>query len=244
MLTRRLVITLTLNEGSLYRTKVFRPDRLYTMSQIDMDMADEIVLLDITRAGGDRSKSWERAEAFASSLFLPLAMGGGITSVDMALELMRERGADKVIVNTAAFRNPEFITQLASKVGSQSVVVSIDSKDDEVYINQGQEPTGANVVAWAEAAQKMGAGELYIMDIDRDGSLQGYNLDLLKSITRRVTIPVVISGGCGSWKNMHDGFEAGADACSTSNIFHFTTKSLCAAKDYLTERGHNIRVSM
>jgi cyclase len=208
-----------------------------------MDMADEIVLLDISRSGDNSSATWERAQEFTKELFLPMTMGGGITSIDMGMWLMRECGADKLSINTHAFRHPEFITELASKVGSQSVVVSIDSKDDEVYINQGQEPTGTNVVAWAEAAQAMGAGELYLMDIDRDGSLQGYNLDLLKMVTSRVSIPVVISGGCGSYLHMDEGFNAGADACSTSCIFHFSKTGMNAMKEKLTERGHRIRVT-
>jgi cyclase len=241
VLTRRLVITLTLNEGSLYRTKLFRPDRLYTMNFVDMEMADEMVILDVTRPGGDSVRSWARAKEFQDSLFLPLSMGGGVCDMDRALWLMRECGADKIVVNTEAFRRPEFITQLAEKFGSQSIVVSIDSRDGFVYTEQGRMYTGRETVDWAVEAQQRGAGELYLMDIDRDGSLQGYNLDLLRAVSSRVTIPVIISGGCGAWSHMHDGFNAGADACSTSCIFHFTKTGMGAFKEKLTERGHRIR---
>lgn len=243
MLTRRLIVTLTLNEGSLFRTKRFTPDRLYTMSFVDMEMADEMVVLDITRPGGDSARTWRRAEEFGDNLFLPLAMGGGVRTVDDALRLMRECGADKIVVNTQAYRDPGFIARLADKIGSQSVVVSIDAKDGIVHIDQGRESTGAMAQDWARKAEAMGAGEIYLMDMDRDGSLQGYNLDLLKAVSSAVRIPVVISGGCGNFQHMHEAFEAGADACSTSVIHHFSRTGMNAMKEKLSAKGHNVRVS-
>ena len=243
MLTRRVIITLTLNEGSLFRTKRFTPDRLYTMNFVDMEMADEMVILDITRQPFNSSASWRRAREFSASLFLPLAMGGGVCSVHRALWLMRDIGADKIIVNTHAFRHPEFLTALSDKIGAQSVVLSVDVKNETVWIDQGREDTGKDAIEWVQEAERRGIGEVYLMDINRDGSLQGYNLPLLRAIAAAVKVPVVISGGCGAWEHMHQGFNAGADACSTSNIFHFTTTSLVAAKDYLAERGHNMRMS-
>lgn len=243
MLARRVIVTLTLNGGSLYRTKQFRPDRLYTMNFVDMELADEVVLLDVTRGDGDGSGSFSgRVREFAENLFLPLAVGGWVRSVDTAVGLIRDFGADKVVVNTEAFHRPGFITELAEKLGSQSVVLSIDSKEGEVYVEQGTRSTGVSVADWAEAGVKRGAGEIYLMDVDRDGSLRGYNLDLLRSVTERVGVPVVISGGCGGWHHMDEGFNAGADACSTSVIHHFTRTSLNAAKTYLAEKGHEVRI--
>lgn len=238
-LTRRVIVTLTLNGGSLYRTKLFRPDRLYTMNFVDMELADEIVLLDVTRGGpGDIGG---RVSDFAENLFLPLAVGGHIRSVDTAFGLIRNFGADKVVVNTNAVDDPEFLTELSEKLGSQSVVLSIDSKDGEVYVEQGTRPTGMAVADWAEEGVRRGAGEIYLMDIDRDGSLRGYNLGLLRSVTERVGVPVVISGGCGGWHHMAEAFDRGADAAATSVIHHFTKTSLNAAKSYLAEKGHNVR---
>ena len=240
-LTRRIIVTLTLNEGSLFRTKLFRCDRLYTMSQISLEAADEMVVLNITRPGGEDDATWDRAKDFQHHLFLPLAMGGGIRSLEMALWLMRDVGADKVIINSEAFRNPAFITNLAEKFGSQSVVVSIDAKDGIVHIDQGRENTGAMAADWAKEAERRGAGEIYLMDMDRDGSLQGYNLDLLKAVSGAVGVPVIISGGCGAWSHMDEAFNAGADACSTSCIFHFSETGMRAFKEKLAERGHRIR---
>lgn len=240
MLTKRVIVTLTLNEGSLYRTKNFNPDRLYTMNFVDMELADEIVILDITR--DNPVPDWTRARDFADRLFLPLAIGGGIRRISDSYHLMREVGADKVVVNSEAFRRPTFISELAEKFGSQSVVVSIDVKDGIVHTDQGRTRTDHTAMEWAREAEEYGAGEIYLMDMVRDGSLQGYNLDLLKDVASSVSIPVIISGGCGTWKHMAEGFEAGADACSTSVIHHFTKTSLKAAKDYLSSNGHRVRI--
>jgi cyclase len=243
MLTKRVIITLTLNEGSLYRTKNFNPDRLYTMNFVDMELADELVILDITRdPTPDFRDRWNRAGSFSDNLFLPLAVGGAVKSVGDAHFLMREVGADKVVINSHAFRRPEFITELAEKFGSQSVVVSIDARDGEVFIDQGKTPTGKSAKEWAYEAQERGAGEIYLMDCARDGSLLGYNLDLLESVLSAVSIPVIISGGCGNWSHMDAAFSLGADACSTSVIHHFTQTSLNAAKTYLHENGHRVRL--
>lgn len=217
------------------------------MNFVDMELADEIVILDITRvrASGGRGRGSDfsnRAGAFADKLFLPLSIGGGITDVAAARYLMREVGADKVVVNTQAFRRPTFISELAEKFGSQSVVVSIDVKDGIVHTDQGRTCTDHTAIEWAQEAEEYGAGEIYLMDMTRDGSLRGYNLDLLKDIVSSVKIPVIISGGCGSWKHMAEGFDAGADACSTSVIHHFTKTSLNAAKTYLHENGHTVRL--
>ena len=242
MLTRRVIVTLTLNEGSLYRTKKFTPDRLYTMNFVDMEMADEMVILDITRPGGSSDRSWLRAREFADRLFLPVAMGGGVCGLDKALLLMRDYGADKIVINTHAVRYPEFITELADKIGSQSVVLSVDVKDGTVWINQGQENTGMDAIEWVKEAEHRGCGEIYLMDIDRDGSLQGYNISLLQSVCAVVGVPVIISGGCGNYLHMDEAFNAGADACSTSVIFHFSKTGMGAMKEKLLERGHHVRM--
>ena len=152
-----------------------------------------------------------------------------------------EAGADKVVINTYAFRHPEFITQIAHKYGSQSVCVSIDVKDWHVWIDRGSEDTGRYVIDWAGEAVSRGAGELLIMDMDRDGSLEGYNLDLIAAVSTIVPVPVVAVGGCGNWSHLVEGFHAGAHGCATSCINHFTRPSLLAAKSYLGQAGLPVR---
>ncbi|MDH3376222.1 MAG: HisA/HisF-related TIM barrel protein [Gammaproteobacteria bacterium] len=242
MLTKRVIVTLTLNGGSLYRTKNFNPDRLYTMNFVDMELADELVILDVTRRKTARRDFYDRVLAFGDQCFLPCAVGGWVRTLEDAQHLMRNLGADKVVINSEAFRRPEFISELAEKFGSQSVVVSIDVKNGIVHIDQGRTCTDHTAIEWAQEAEEHGAGEIYLMDMTRDGSLRGYNLELLQDIVASVKIPVIISGGCGGWRHMAEGFDAGADACSTSVIHHFTKTSLNAAKTYLHENGHVVRL--
>lgn len=242
MLKPRLILSLCLNDGELTRTKLFRPDRWYTLSFVDLELADEIVLLDVTRPGqGERANFWRTFEKFTDQLFLPICMGGGNKSVADAREAML-RGADKIVINTEAFRRPELITELAYKFGSQAVVVSIDVKDDHVYIDQGREDTGCRVLDWAVEAQRRGAGEILLMDMDRDGSLAGYNLGLIENIVGSVKIPVVGVGGCGAWRHMQEGLAAGLDGAATQIIHHFTAASLRGAKRWLVDHGTEMRI--
>jgi cyclase len=241
MLAKRIVLALTLNDGVLFRTKRFRPDYRYTLNFVDLELADEILLLDVTR-NGTRDSYRATVDRFSRELFLPTTIGGRLDSLEEAAWAFREAGADKILVNTWAWREPEIITVLASKYGTQSIVVGIDVKDWHVWIDQGREDTGAHVLDWAREAVCRGAGELVLMDMDRDGSLQGYNYDLVGAVSRAVDVPVVAVGGCGNWQHMHEGFAAGADACATACIHHFTNTSLRAAKDYLAGQGLPMRM--
>lgn len=242
MLKSRLILSLCLNEGQLCRTKWFRPDRFYTLNYVDMELADEILILDVSRErelGGDRFLNC--VSDFSANLFLPLTVGGWITSLDDVKRAF-DAGADKVVVNTEAFRHPEFITQISQKYGSQAVVVSIDVKDWHVWIDRGSEDTGVHVLEWAREAVSRGAGELLLMDMDRDGSLEGYNLELVQVVSGAVSVPVIAVGGCGNWSHLVEGYRAGATACATANIFHLTQASLKAAKSYLHQAGVLVRL--
>lgn len=240
MLTHRLVLTLTINDGQLSRTKWFRPDRHYTLNFVDLELADEIVLLDITRSGPSE-KSWRVMRDFADRLFLPLTMGGWVRSVDDAKRLLREYGADKVLVNTAAHENPGLIGELANAIGSQSVVAGVDGGSRTVWKARGSLDTGRDPANWALFAQQWGAGELFTQAKERDGSLQGYDLSLCRSVVEASTLPVVINTGCGNWSHMAAAFDAGASGASTQNIFHFTRNGLMSAKSWLLERGYHMR---
>ncbi len=260
-LAARVILALTLNEGQLSRTKRFRPDRWYTLNFVDMEEADEILLLDVSRAvfddgqrdsnlhdnsghdGPGGSPSFLSAvHDFSANLFLPLTVGGWITSLD-DVKAAFDAGADKIVINTHAFRHPEFITQIAHKYGSQAVCVSIDVKDWHVWIDRGSEDTGVHVLEWAVLATERGAGELLIMDMDRDGSLEGYNLELTRAVADLVSVPVIAVGGCGNWSHMVEAVQEGhASGCATACIFHFTKPSLLAAKAYMGEAGVPVRV--
>ena len=258
-LAARVILALTLNEGQLSRTKRFRPDRWYTLNFVDMEEADEILLIDVSRRPESRYRDLDcsvsgddghrrsalfldAVREFSASLFLPLTVGGWITSLD-DVKAAFDAGADKIVINTHAFRHPELITQIAHKYGSQAVCVSIDVKDWHVWIDRGQEDTGVHVLDWAREAVSRGAGELLIMDWYRDGSLEGYNLELTRAVADAVSVPVVAVGGCGNWSHMVEAVQKGhASGCATACIFHFTKPSLLAAKAYMGEAGVPVRV--
>ncbi len=248
MLRKRVVTVLTFNDGVLFRTKLFRPDYRYTLNFVDAWSVDEIVALDVTRPGTGERANFERVVSdFARRCFVPLAAGGGVRSI-ADVERLLAVGADKVVVNTGALERPALIGEIANAYGAQCVVVSIDAKrrDDgsyEVHGRFGAEPTGRDPADWAREAQALGAGEILITSIDRDGWLQGYDLELCRRVADAVTVPVLILGGCGSWKHMAEGFDAGhASAVCTQNIYHFTETSIQSAKRYLAGQGVEVRI--
>lgn len=239
MLKKRVILNLCLDGGQLTRTKRFRCDRWYSLKIVDLVHADEIVLLDVTRSGKSE-KFWPKVSEFSAELFLPLTVGGHMSSVE-DLRHALSNGADKVLVNTAAYRNPEIIDILAKKGGSQSVVLGIDVRDRHVVISQGSEDTGCFAAEWVVEAVARGAGEVVVTDIDRDGSLEGYNLPLVTEIAAAVDVPVIANGGCGTWKHMKEAFDAGADGAATSVIHHLTDTSLKACKKWLAQNGVEVR---
>ena len=247
MIRKRLITVLTFNNGILFRTKDFIPDYRYTFNFVDAWSIDEIVVLDVTRPGeGERENFYNVVSQFAERCFVPLAAGGKVTSID-DFHIFLSIGADKVTVNTEAFRNPKIITEAAQIFGSQCVVVSIDAKKKknggyEVYIANGTQPTGMDPVTWAKIAADYGAGEILIASIDKDGSLEGYDNELNKQVAEAVNIPVLVCGGAGKWQDFVDGFTLGkASAVCTANIYHFTEKSIRSAKNYLKTNGINMR---
>ena len=177
---------------------------------------------------------------------MPLSVGGWITAIG-DIETLLEHGADKITLNTHAYRHPEFITEAAKVFGSQCIVVSIDAKREEtgeaiVWIDRGRENTGVTAVDWAKQAESRGAGEILLTSIDHDGMRKGYDLPLLKSVADAVRIPVIAFGGVGHWSHMAAGVkEAGVDAVSAGNIFHFTEHSTKKAKEYLRGAGVDVR---
>lgn len=248
MLKNRLITVLTFNNGILFRTKSFIPDYRYTLSFVDAWSIDEIAVLDITRPGsGDRRNFYSVIEDFADRCFVPLAAGGGIKDAKDFKTLLR-CGADKVIINSEAVKRPEFISESAKLFGAQCVVVSIDAKrrEDgsyEVLTEFGSKPTGIDPVEWARNASSLGAGEILVTSIDRDGSLEGYDNELNRAISEAVDVPVLVCGGAGKWQDFVDGFREGkASAVCTANIYHFTENSIKSAKRYLKNSGIEVRL--
>lgn len=207
---------------------------------------DELVLMDITATEEGREPDYFSIEEFCAECIVPLTIGGGIRELDQIKRLLR-CGADKVVINTAAYENPALITQAAERFGSQCVVVSIDArkrKDGtyECYSHAGQRPTGKLVGDWSEEMERCGAGEILITSIERDGTMEGYDLDLIREVTQKVSIPVIASGGSGSPVHFYEALvEAGASALAAASIFHFTEQTPLDMKNYLLEKNIHVR---
>lgn len=248
MLRHRLITVLTLNDGVLFRTKQFQPDYRYTLNFVDAWSVDEIIALDITRPGtGRREAFYQVVQDLARKCFVPLACGGGVRSSEDVRTLLR-MGADKVVLNTGAVERPELISEAAMLFGSQCVVVSIDALHHpdgwyEAYTTFGTKPTGLDAVEWASRAQELGAGEIFLTSIEKDGSLEGYDNLLNRMVAEAVSVPVLVAGGAGRWQDFCDGFlEGKASAVCTTNIYHFTETSIRSAKRHLANAGILVRM--
>ena len=225
---------------------MFRPDYRYTLNFVDAWSVDEIVILDVTRSGqGKKENFFNVIRQFAGNCFVPLSAGGGIRELDEVSEYLGV-GADKVVVNTGAIQRPELIREIAETYGSQCVVVSIDARKMdggyEVCSDFAATRTGLNPVEWAQQAEEMGAGEILITSVERDGYLQGYDLELTRMVSDAVSVPVLALGGAGNWKHFVDCFNEGhVSAVCTQNIYHFTEASILSAKKYLKKAGLDVR---
>ncbi len=214
----------------------------------DKQGADELVFLDITASSDDRNTTEEMARAVAEQVFIPFTIGGGIRTVDDARRLLRA-GADKVSVNTAAVKRPELVTQISREFGAQCCVVAIDarSSDDtksgfEVYTHGGRTRTGIDALEWAIEVQRLGAGEILLTSMNRDGTKDGYDIPLTSAVTASVDIPVIASGGVGTLEHMVTGvMEGGADAVLAASIFHFGEHTVAEAKQVLLDAGVTVR---
>lgn len=209
--------------------------------------ADEIFFLDITASSEGRDIMLDMVQRTAEAAFTPLMVGGGIRSVDDA-RLLLESGADKIGINTAAVQNPELITQCADRFGSQAVVVAIDAKKRHdswvVYIYGGREPTVRDAALWAKEVESLGAGEILLTSMDRDGTKEGYDLELTRTISRMVSIPVIASGGCGNVTHLAEVLKEGeADAALAASIFHYREVSIAEAKNHLREKNIHVRIT-
>ena len=213
--------------------------------------ADEITFLDITASHEDRDTTVHTVEKIAEEVFIPLTVGGGIRTLQ-DIRTMLNAGADKVSINTAAIHNPELVRESAQRFGSQCIVVAIDAKrvDDvdgeprwEIFTHGGRKPTGIDAVAWAVRMAELGAGEILLTSMDRDGTKNGFELGVTRAITDAVEIPVIASGGVGTLEHLVDGvLRGGADAVLAASIFHFGEFTVPEAKAYMAARGIEVRL--
>lgn len=226
-------------------------DPVELASRYDQEGADELVFLDITASSDGRDTMLDVVRRTAEQVFIPFTVGGGIRGVEDARRMLRA-GADKVSVNTAAFQRPELIGEIAAEFGAQCVVCAIDARRRtvepgaepawEVYLHGGRTPTGADAVAWARQAAALGAGEILLTSMDRDGTREGFDLELTRAIAEAVDIPVIASGGVGTLDDLADGIEfGGADAVLAASIFHFAEHTIREAKQVMTDRGLVVR---
>jgi cyclase len=225
-------------------------DPVELAARYDREGADEVVFLDITASSDQRDTILDVARRTAEEVFIPFTVGGGIRSVDDARRLLRA-GADKVSVNSAAVARPELISEIATEFGSQCAVVAIDAKEVtdpdgrthfEVFVAGGRTPTGIDAVEWAQQVVALGAGEILLTSMDRDGTKIGFDIPLTRAITDAVDVPVIASGGVGTLDHLVEGVtEARADAVLAASIFHFGEHTVAAAKAHMAAAGIPVR---
>ena len=251
MYAKRIIPCLDLNNGRVVKGTNFvnlrdAGDPVEAAIAYDAAGADELVLLDITASSQARGIMLDIVEKVASQIFIPFTVGGGIRTVEDFTMLLRA-GADKVSVNSAALHNPQLIQEAAYKFGSQCVVCAIDAKRTRngswtVYLNGGRVDTGKDALEWAVEAEKLGAGEILLTSMDCDGVKNGYDLELTRSVSQRVGIPVIASGGAGRLEHFYDAFTIGkADAVLAASLFHFGEIAISELKKYLEGKGIPVR---
>jgi cyclase len=254
MLAKRVIACLDVDAGRVVKGVRFTDlrdagDPAELAARYDRAGADEVVFLDISASHEGRALLLEAASRTAESVFIPLTVGGGVRSVADVRRLLLA-GADKVAINTAAVERPELIAEAAAEFGSQAIVVAIDCRRErgswEVYVKGGRVPAGLDALAWARRAEELGAGEILLTSMDRDGTTSGYDLELTRAVATAVRVPVIASGGAGSPEHMADAVDPGlgaAEAALAASVFHFGVFSVADAKRALERRGLPVRLT-
>jgi imidazole glycerol-phosphate synthase subunit HisF len=250
MLAKRIIPCLDVKAGRVVKGVKFvglrdAGDPVEVARVYDRDGADELCFLDITASHENRGIILDVVARTAEQIFMPLTVGGGITTTQDIRNLLRA-GADKVSINTAAVNRPEFVREAAQRFGSQCVVVAIDAKRVgnhwEVFTHGGRNPSGIDACEWSKRMESYGAGEILLTSMDRDGTKAGYDLELTRTISKAVNIPVIASGGVGELQHIYDGLtEGGASAALAASIFHFGEFSIRHCKEFLTKHGVQVR---
>ena len=255
-LAKRIIPCLDIDAGRVVKGVRFvdirdAGDPVEAARRYDEQGADELCFLDITASSDERDTMVAVVESVAAEVFIPLTVGGGVRGVGDIRRLLNA-GADKVSINTAAVFEPEFVARAAARFGSQCIVVAVDAKqvedgDDgiprwEVFTHGGRRPTGIDAVAWCERMVRLGAGEILLTSMDRDGTRDGFDLALTRAVCDAVPVPVIASGGVGALDHLADGITAGgADAVLAASIFHFGEYTIAEAKRHLARRGVEVR---
>ena len=253
MLCKRLIPCLDVKDGRVVKGVRFvdlrdAGDPVEAALVYDAQGADELVFLDITASHEDRATMLDVVRRTAEGIYMPLTVGGGVRSLTDIRALLRA-GADKVSLNTAALARPELVTEAAHAFGSQCIVVAIDAKREAsgagwgVYTHGGRRAADRDAIAWAREVERLGAGEILLTSMDRDGTGDGYDLPLTRAVSDAVSVPVIASGGAGTLEHLFEGVTEGkADAALVASIFHFGRHSVAEAKRYLRDRGVPVRL--
>ncbi len=251
MLAKRIIPCLDVDRGRVVKGVRFvdlvdAGDPVAVAAEYERQGADELTFLDITASHEQRDIILHVVEATAEKVFMPLTVGGGIRSLEDIRKLLKA-GADKVSINTAAINDPGLVQRSSERFGSQCIVVAIDAKRHpgggwEVFIHGGRTPTGHNAVEWAMRVEALGAGEILLTSMDRDGTKDGYDIPLTRAISEAVSIPVIASGGAGELAHLYQALTEGkADAVLAASIFHFREYTIGQVKDYLAQQGVAVR---
>ncbi|WP_341676119.1 imidazole glycerol phosphate synthase subunit HisF [Niveibacterium sp. SC-1] len=252
MLAKRIIPCLDVNAGRVVKGVNFvelrdAGDPVEIARRYDEQGADEITFLDITASSDERDIILNVVQQVAEQVFIPLTVGGGVREVADVRRLLNA-GADKVSMNTAAVNNPQLVADASGKVGSQCIVVAIDAKQTspgkwEVFTHGGRKNTGLDAIEWARKVQSLGAGEILLTSMDRDGTKNGFDLGLTRAVSDAVSIPVIASGGVGNLQHLADGVsQGGADAVLAASIFHFGQHTVREAKEFMHGRGIEVRL--
>jgi len=257
MLAKRIIPCLDVKDGRVVKGTNFinlrdAGDPVEIAAQYDREGADELTFLDITASHENRNIIIDVVRKTAEQVFMPLTVGGGIRNIDDIRRLLNA-GADKVSINTAAVKDPDFISKASRRFGSQCIVVAIDARRTkseanittwEVFINGGRTPTGLDAIKWAIEAESRGAGEILLTSMDCDGTKDGFDIELNRAISEAVNIPVIASGGAGKLEHFYDVFATGkADAALAASIFHYREISIRQVKEFLLGKGINMRIN-
>ena len=252
MHTKRIIPCLDVKAGRVVKGTNFvglrdAGDPVELAATYDLEGADELVFLDITASVEERKAMLDVINKTAGEVFMPLTVGGGISTVDDIRNALRA-GADKTSVNSAAVKNPQLIAEGAKLFGSQCIVLAIDARRCgenkwEVYVHGGRTPTGIDAVEWAKKGVALGAGEILLTSMDADGTKNGYDIPLTKAVSEAVNVPVIASGGAGKLEDFYEVLaEGGADAVLAASVFHYKTFTIQEVKEYLRDRGIEVRI--